>query len=99
MNKLHKETQRDNQQANGDDNEGGCDCGSARLVEAWRLWLIRHRLDLFQVAQIMEEIAHRFVTLILVTTNSPHHYGSQCRRELRIHEEDRLAGPARHADS
>ena len=37
----------------------------------------------------MEEIAHRLVTLILVTTNGPHYYGSQCRRELRIREEDR----------
>src|SRR6266566_7459154 len=89
MDKLHKEAQRDNQQANGDDYEGGRDRGSARPVEAWCFWLIGHRLDLFQVAQIMEELAHRLVTLIPVTTNGLHHYGSQCRRKLRIREEDR----------
>src|SRR5207248_4290373 len=58
MDELHKEAQCSNQQANGDDNEGGRDRSSARLVETWCLWLIGHWFDLFQVAQIMEEIAH-----------------------------------------
>jgi len=89
MDELRKEAQRGNQQANGDDNEGGRDRGAAKLVEARRLWLIGYWLDLFQVAQIMQEIAHRFVALILVTADGPHHYGSQCGRELRIREEDR----------
>src|SRR5579864_5736160 len=89
MDELHKEAQRTNQQENGDDNEGGHDHSSARLVETWCLWLIGRWLDLFQVAQIMEEIPHRLVPLILVTANGPHHYGSQCWRELRIREEDR----------
>src|SRR5713226_5717930 len=89
MDELHKKAQCNNQQANGDDEEGGHDRSSARLVEAWRLWLIGHRLDLFQVAQIMEEIAHRLVALSLVTTNGPHHYSGQCWRELWIREEDR----------
>src|SRR6266849_3824162 len=89
MDKLRKETQRGNQQANGDDNEGGRNRGTTKAVEARRLWLIGHRLDLFQVAQIMQEIAHRFVALILVTADGPHHYGSQCGREPRIREEDR----------
>src|SRR6266567_6147804 len=89
MDELRKEAQRGNQQANGDDNEGGHDRGAARLVKARRLWLVGHWLDLFQVAQIMQEIAHRLVAFILVTADGPHHYGSQCRRELRISEEDR----------
>ena len=88
MGKLHQEAQRDNEQANGDDKESSRDRGSARLVETWCLWLIGHWLDLFQVAQIMHEITHRPVTLIPVTTNGPHHYGSQRWRDLRILEED-----------
>src|SRR5579859_5262707 len=89
MDKLYKDAQRDKQQAYGDDNEGGRERGSARTVETWCLWLIGNRFDLFQVAQVVEEIPHRLVTLLLVTTNSSHHYSSQCWRELRIHEEDR----------
>ena len=77
MDELHKESQRNNQQANGDDNERGYDRRTARLVEARCLWLVGHWLDLLQIAQIMEEIAHQLVPLSLVTTNGPHHYGSQ----------------------
>src|SRR5260370_17366308 len=84
MDELGKEAQRGNQQANGDDNEGGRDRGAAKLVEARRLWLIGYWLDLFQVAQIMQEIAHRFLALILVTADGPHPYRSQARRTLRF---------------
>src|SRR5436305_12095943 len=89
MEELHKEAQRNNHQANSDDNEGGQDGSAASSVEAWFLWLIGHWLDLFQVAQIMEELFHRLVPLSLVTTNGPHYHGSQLRRDLRIHEKDR----------
>jgi hypothetical protein len=53
MDELRKETQRGNQQANGDDNEGSRERGAAKAVEARRLWLIGHRLDLLQVTQVM----------------------------------------------
>src|SRR2546427_11459934 len=86
MDELHKEAQRNNQQANGDDNEGGYDHRSARLVDTRCIRLVGHWLDLLQIAQIMEEITHQLVPLSLVTTNGPHHHGSQCRRELRIRE-------------
>ena len=88
MGKLHKEAQRDNEQEDDDNKESGRDRGSASPVETWCLWFIVNRLDLFQVAQIMQEITHRPVTLLLVTTNGPHHYGSQRWRDLRIPEED-----------
>src|SRR2546423_13557628 len=78
MGKLHKESQRNDQQENGAGKEGGCEPGAARLIEARCLWFIGYRLDLIQVAQILEKIAHRLVTLILITTNCPHYHGSQC---------------------
>ncbi len=77
MDELHKESQRNNQQANSDDNERGYDRRTARLVDARCIWLVGHWLDLLQIAQIMEEIAHQLVPLSLVSTNGPHHYGSQ----------------------
>src|SRR5258708_34560318 len=72
MDKLHKEAQRDNQQANGDDYEGSRDSGSARPVEAGCFWLIGHRLDLFQVSWFMGDLANRLVSLITCATNAPH---------------------------
>jgi len=42
MDELHKEAQRTNQQAKGDDNEGGYDRRSARLVDVRCLWLVGH---------------------------------------------------------
>src|SRR5579859_8055373 len=89
MGELHKEAKRNNQQANGDDDEDNNDRPAASLVKAWFLWLVGYWLDLFQVAQIMKKVAHRLVALLWVTTYGPHHYGSQCRRELRILEKDR----------
>src|SRR5437016_2337122 len=64
MDELHKEAQRNNQQANGDDNEGGYDHRSARLVDARCIRLVGHWLDLLQIAQIMEEITHHWYRLV-----------------------------------
>ena len=79
MDKLHQEAQCNNRQADGYYYEDSHDCRSAGLIETWRIWLIGHWLDLFQVEQIMMEIIHRRISLIRITTNGPHHYGSQFR--------------------